>query len=328
VTVGEPPGAGAPGDALDLDRLIGELETEGARRRAAPDYPHDREARLHLELERLAPHPAGPAGIDDLLAGLERAVAALADAAAGDVAEGDRRGGRSRRAAALGRRLRRLEGAVAAEGLAVAAAVRALRDALADLEARTARAGNGEAAATGAPVGTTSPDDGEALGDWRARLADAVAPGGGRVLYHGVDADAVVGELRAAGVDAYGVTDVGPQQRPGPDVRHGELLAHLRAVGDGALGAVVVTGVPDAMTADVLGPLVDELARTAASVVVVSLAPWWWRRRLGAPDADLAPARPFDPDTWLASFDRRGLHGSAQYGPGGRSYRLVVGTGP
>ena len=43
---------------MDLDRLIGELETEAARRRAEPGYPHDADARLHFELARRAPTPA------------------------------------------------------------------------------------------------------------------------------------------------------------------------------------------------------------------------------------------------------------------------------
>ena len=39
--------SGSP-DQVDLDRLIGELETEAARRRAEPGYPHDADARLHF----------------------------------------------------------------------------------------------------------------------------------------------------------------------------------------------------------------------------------------------------------------------------------------
>ena len=44
-----------PEDAGYLDELIGEIRREAARRRAAPDFPVDEEARVGLELDSLGP---------------------------------------------------------------------------------------------------------------------------------------------------------------------------------------------------------------------------------------------------------------------------------
>lgn len=166
-------------------------------------------------------------------------------------------------------------------------------------------------------------DGGTALALWRARLAGSL-PAGERVLYAQADADEVVAELRAEGVDAYGITNTATPHRPGPDVRSGDLLTHLRAVPDGALGAVVLAGGPELTGPHAIGPLVFELSRVARQVVVISEAPWWWRRRLGAVDADLAPRRPLDPDTWMDAFDGHSMVGTAQYDPEGQTYQLVV----
>src|SRR5580658_3300519 len=72
--------------AEDLDALIGGVRAEAARRRAAPAYPIDDEARIGLELDSQAPRP--------FLAPLERlaATAARVETAAQEPA-GERAGG-------------------------------------------------------------------------------------------------------------------------------------------------------------------------------------------------------------------------------------------
>ena len=96
-------------------------------------------------------------------------------------------------------------------------------------------------------------------------------------------------ELRAAGVDAYGITTTGPRHQPGPDVRFAELLTHLRAVDDDALGAVVLAGGTVMLAPRTPSPpWWRSWDASPTTVVVVSEAPWWWRLRLGAVNADLA----------------------------------------
>jgi len=313
---------GTPGspDQMDLDRLIGELETEAARRRAEPGYPHDADARLHFELARRAPNAARSIPLHDVVALVE-------DAAAAQTEPSPRSGARvkrSRRAVieVLRQRFAQLDARVASLGLAAAHALHDVIDRIEDLEQRVR--------ALEPPDGPIGPspvplEDSAALTQWRAVLAEGL-PAGERVLYAQSDPDEIVAHLRTEGVDAYAVTDAGSPYRPGPDVRFASLLDHLRAVPDRALGAVVLAGLPEAMSPGSVAPLVAELGRVAGTVVIISEAPWWWRLRLGAVNADLALGRPLDPDTWLHAFHGVAMVGTAQYDPSGRSYRLVVGT--
>jgi hypothetical protein len=307
---------GIPGssDPMDLDRLIGELETDAARRRAEPGYPHDADARLHFELARQAPNPAGAAPMRDVIAQIADAVADVGPPSTPDVGRSRRHQGHE-----AAHQVRRLEAKVEATGLAVAGALAAVADRLEHLEERI---GNLEPPPE--PVAPPSARTGsDTLTAWQERLADTLTPGE-RVLYAQWRADEVVAQLRAAGFDVYGITDAGSSHRPGPDIRFADVVTHLGAVEADALGAVVLTGVPEAMTPRGVGPLVAALARAATSVVVISEAPWWWRLRVGTVAADLAEGRPLDPDTWLHAFHGVGMAGSVEYDPTGQSYRVVV----
>jgi hypothetical protein len=301
---------------LDLDRLIGELETEAARRRAAPDFPHDADARLHFELARRAPNPPGTEAMSEIVAHVEE-VASLDISAPLDVdATRSRRRGRK----ADLRQLQRLDARVTSLGLAAAGAFHAIAARLEQLDQRVTLL---EPDADDVEIATPAVAAGDALAQWRDHLADAL-PRGERVLYAQADADEIVAELRSAGVDAYGVTDAGSRHRPGPDVRSADLLTHLQAVPDEALGAVVLAGGPEVLRPDAIAPLVAQLGRAAKRAVVISEAPWWWRLRIGAVDADLSSERPLDPDTWLHAFHGVARVATAAYDPSGQSYRVVM----
>ncbi len=305
-------------DQMDLDRLIGELETDAARRRAEPGYPHDADARLHFELARRAPKPPGATNVTEIIARVQE-LAADEPGSAQPARDGSAPS-RRRDRLALAQHRQRLDGRVTALSLATAGALSAVAERLDQLEGRVRRLeplDHDTAASSPAAEGI------EALARWRTRLAETL-PSLGRVLYAESQADEVVAELRSAGIDAYGITSTGHRDRPGPDVRSGDLLTHLTAVADDALGAVVLVGVPDAMITASIGPLVRALGRVARSIVVISEAPWWWRLRLGAVQADLAAGRPLDPETWLHAFHGVDMVGSAEYDPTGQSYRVVV----
>lgn len=81
-------GTGA-GDADHLDELIGEIRREAARRRAAPDFPVDEEARIGVELDSLGPRGSA--------ADLAEVLAALRSIAAGRPPYGPANGGADRR---------------------------------------------------------------------------------------------------------------------------------------------------------------------------------------------------------------------------------------
>ncbi|HTZ10287.1 MAG TPA: hypothetical protein VMB72_14520 [Acidimicrobiales bacterium] len=316
-------------EAPDLDRLIGDVEAEGARHRAAPDFPHDGAAAVGAELDRQAPPPGPGAGLAAAMDEVDRAVTSLVAAVTDGPPAGAGRG-RGRAGRARGERIEHL---VAGAALALAGAARVMAAEL----GRQEGAQPGGPAAAAAPAAPAAPATvaGRAAAAWRERLAEHL-PRQGRVLVAGAGqaggpgptTEALVAELRAGGVDAYGVTSAPPLLQAGPDVRHGALLEHLRAVGRGGLGAAVVTDVPDALTPELFAALVPELARCAPVVVAVSVAPWWWRRTLGAVAADTAPGRPFEPDTWVEALTAQGLVATAAYDEGGRSFRVVASTGP
>jgi hypothetical protein len=307
------------GDGFDLDALIGDLQGEAARRRAAPGFPLDDEARLGLALDRQAPQPLAPE--------LER-LAELATRAGTrpEIPPPTRRGWRFGPAAS------ERPGATATgeeQSLSgvVARALRTVSDRLVDLEVRLRRLelrGAASApdvvgpAAAGAAGGPTA-----GFAAWKGRLPEHLPLPPARILCSGVDAEEGVGILRSSGVDGYGLVPDGDRYRTHPDVRQGALRPHLAAVSDGGLGAVVlvepwigegVAGIRD---------LVPELARVTPIVVVVSEAPWWWRARVGSVDADLAAARPLAAETWLYLLDRAGFVSSAEYDEPGSSYRVV-----
>ena len=311
-------GTSGSSDHKDLDRLIGELETEAARRRAEPGYPHDADARLHFELARRAPNPSPSSAMKEAVDHVEEVASAETTAPRSN--SPDARGSRRHDREVLRRRLEELDGRVTSLGMATAGALHAVIDRLEQLEDRV---GHLEPRDDEPAPSSSPPGDNADLARWWNRLPETL-PTGERVLYAQLEADAVVAELRAAGIDAYGITGAGSGPRPGPDVGSGDLLTHLRAVQDDALGAVVLAGTPDTMSPHAVGPLVAELRRVAGAVVIISEAPWWWRLRLGAVRADLAEGRPLDPDTWLHAFHGAAMAGTAEYDPTGQSYRVVV----
>src|SRR5580704_308485 len=101
--------SGSPDD-VDLDRLIGELETEAARRRAEPGYPHDADARLHFELARRAPNPSPSSAMQEAVARLQEVASVGTEATYRDA--GDARGSRRHDREVLGRRIEELDGRV------------------------------------------------------------------------------------------------------------------------------------------------------------------------------------------------------------------------
>lgn len=276
---------------MELDELIGEIRREAARRRAAPDFPLDDEARIGAAMDRLG--PVGSAA--DLAAIIARLRALPAEGAGlGEVA-----------------------------GLAASAA-NALAARLDHLERRVRREHPpGAAVAPPVPAGaepSPSIEDLEAVAAWLERP--------GPVLVCGAGAEEWVTALVGSGGDAYGLD---PSRDPFGDAgrtRHGQLGEHLRSVPAGALAGVVVVGPARVGEGTGGDAWTGELARVTSQVAVCSESPWWWRQRLGDEAADLAVWRPLSPERWLAGLHRSGFAVAGWYGAGGRSYRLLAALAP
>jgi hypothetical protein len=295
----------------DLEGLIGELRREASRRRAAPDFPIDAEARLGLELDRQAPRPDVPK-LDRLAEALE---------VAGRVPTGRRDGGlaRARAVPALHARLGELAGLVAA-------ALRFVSWRLSDQEARLTRL-EGDSRAGRPRSAVAAGDDGELEGwpgidAWLTDMAGNAPTRGGRVLCCGAGVERLVEHLRSVGEDAYGLVPGADPYLNAADIRSGELAVHLQTVTPGALHEVIIAGPVSVVGPTAMSELAGLLARATSVVVVLSEAPWAWGERVGPENADVALRRPFAADTWLAALDRAGFSATAAYSAEGRSYKV------
>lgn len=317
--------------ADELDALIGDLRQEAARRRAAPDFPIDGEARLGAVMDR-----EGPVGSrTDLTALAAELQAAARRLVAGAVVEPPvRPRGRRRAPADDLERLARAVGEMAEIADLAASLARSTSSRLQALERRLQRiegpSGGGRSGPAEAGSGAAAPGS---LSRWEGRVA-AVArlaaettladTGSGSGLVAGAEAGRWLERLRPSLPGAYALDAGLPAFSDEDRVRSGSLFEHLHAVGDRALALAVVVGPMPATELPRLGRWAAELARVAHLVVVVSEAPWAWRRRLGDAAADRARDRPVSAETWMDVLDGAGMSAGARFAPGGADYCLVA----
>lgn len=281
----------------DLDALIGDIRREAARRRAAPDFPVDDEARLAVEMDRQGPS-RGATDVPAVLTAIR------------SLAERERTGG-------LGE-LAELSGS----------ALTALAARLADLERRVGRLAPDLTGPAVTGSGTGTGPDPSPLDHWVPVVSDvAGGAGSGRVLVAGPGAARWAGRLAAEGVDVYGVDPTSAAFSDDGLVRAGGVAAHLQSVGEGSLSLAVLVGPLATAELPHLGRWAAALAVRAATVVVVSEAPWAWRLRLGEAGSDTSAWRPASPETWMEVLDGAGYRLSGRYGPGGRDYCLAGSIG-
>jgi hypothetical protein len=298
----------------DLDAVIGDLQGEAARRRAEPGFPLEQEARLGLEMDAQAPQPLPPK--------LERLARAASQATSDQPPPPSGVVGRLA-LQALSPQFALLARQVSSLGDLLANALRAVSAQLGQMEQRLDTLEHPDRVAE--PARRTSTYSDGWFDDWRPRLSECLPSPSGRVLFVGADAEAAVGILRAEGTDAYGLNPVAERYQDHPDVQPGDLLGHLRAVGDLGLGAVLL-GAPGGVVGRAeFAELIRQLARVTDAAVVFSEAPWWWRTRLGPEEADLsAYPPPLAADTWLGGLHQAGFHVTAEHAPSGSSYRVLA----
>jgi hypothetical protein len=123
-----------------------------------------------------------------------------------------------------------------------------------------------------------------------------------------------VKRLEQAGIDVYGV-DTRPELALAGaegrlDVRADAALDHLRNVGEGALGGVVLSGCVDAVRPERQLELADLAVAAVAPgghIVVLSIDPRTWAATRPPAEVDLAAGRPLRAETWQTIFEQRGL---------------------
>jgi hypothetical protein len=166
---------------------------------------------------------------------------------------------------------------------------------------------------------------------WADRVLDSLRGRDGRIL-HAAAADGwLVRRLADTGLDAYGVEPregrIDRAEVEGLDLREEPVLDHLRAVALEGLGALVLTGVVDAMTAaerDAVVRLAGQKVGPGGCLILHSLSAAGWASDDAPIDADLASGRPLRPRTWVALLAQAGFAATILDGPSGLDY-LVVG---
>jgi len=166
---------------------------------------------------------------------------------------------------------------------------------------------------------------------WAPRAAGALDAVPGRVLHAAAGDGWLVTLLCAEGSDAYGVDPrphtVDRAEGEGIDLRQEPIAEHLRAVGSGALGGIVLSGVVDGMTHGERGQLLDlvvDRLSPGGTLVVHSLSPAGWASADLPPVADLASGRPLRPRTWVEVLGVRGFEVRVEPGPDEDDYLVVA----
>jgi hypothetical protein len=283
------------------------------------------EARIEAELARQAPGPSGRVPLESLVTAVEEASFISIDA---PVTASRREYTYLKTALKRGTAwyLRHVADQVSSLGYATVRTLRAVTVRLEDIEQRVAAVEQRSASDVAGSLPERTDTD-SYLSQWLDEIAAKLAGADGRVLCADVGVDEVVARLRGDGLDAYGLTRDGSPYLLSPDIRHGDLIAHLGSVGDGALGATVLAGCTNAMNGPSLRAVLRELGRCIASggvVAAISEAPWWWHHRVDPVEADTAGARPLQAETWLAGLHDAGFEATATYSPDGHSYALIA----
>lgn len=325
---GDVPAADGAGDvALDHARLLAEIDAEARRRRDSGELPPGFERELDRLFEQFAP----PSASDDFDAVLARADQdAFVDA---DVPLASRLPGvpllKKLLRKAMHWYVRYVARQVTEFNATIHRAVLLLGERVRRLEAAVPGADPRVRHEAGhlPPAATTDPWVGPAV-----RVMGAVR---GRVLHVDAGDGALVRAMVDAGVDAYGVEPraelADAAAAGGLDVRADEHDAHLRAVPDGALGGLVLSGCVDRLPLGALLELADEAARVLADgghLLVCSSSPAAWARGRDPVRADLAPGRPLHPATWEHLLAERGFAAvETRLAPAAETLPAVPGTG-
>jgi hypothetical protein len=287
------------GPPLDHQRLLDEINDEVRRRRETGDIPPDLERELDLVFARFAPVDALEADFEQVLARAEQAtfidtVAPVESSR--PVVPYFKKVVRK----IVGWYLRYVAHQTTAFAHAITRAVRLLGERVDALE---------EASPLAVPASDPAAPPNPR---WTPFIVERVAGAPGRVAHADAADGSLVRALVEAGVDAYGID---PRPRPeaaDTEVREDEAIVHLRALPDGALGGLVLTGCVERLPVGALVKLADLAAAKLAPggvVVVVSVDPRWWIVNVDDVNVDLAPGRPLRRTTWERLFGERGFTG-------------------
>lgn len=283
---------------LDHQKLLAEIDQEVRRRRENGDIPADLERELDLVFARFAPVDALEADFEQVMTRAEQAtfidVIAPVESTR-PVVPYFKKVVRK----VIGWYLRYVAQQTTGFAHAITRAVRLLAERVDLLEQASPVVTESQAAPWA-----------EDLSAWTALVVEKTQGVPGRVVHAEAGDGALLTALSAAGVDAYGVD---PFERPelvNLEVRDDEVLVHLRALPEGVLGGVVLSGCVDRLPVGAQVQLADlAVAKVAPGgvVVVISRDPRSWEGDDPNRLVDLAPGRPLRSETWSHLLDERGM---------------------
>ncbi|HEX5266755.1 MAG TPA: hypothetical protein VFW24_08265 [Acidimicrobiales bacterium] len=293
-----------PSGTVDLDQVMGEIQEEVRRRRAAGDFPPSLERELDLVFDRFV--PVGPLDGDfgEAIKAADRAAyinvavpTASQKPAVGEVKRVLRK--------AMAWYLEYLAQQVTAFSTSTVRALRTLAERTSHLEEQLAQWRPAE------DDGRDRPAEAPDLGEWEQRVVGQLGTAPGRVLHAECGRGAMVQALRAGGVDAYGVDPRGPlvdaAVAAGLEAWPDDPVSHLGAVADGGLAGLVLSGCVDRLPLGRQRLLVELAAAKLAPggrVVILAVNPERWPEAVPALEADLAPGRPLHAVTWAHLLGR------------------------
>jgi SAM-dependent methyltransferase len=165
---------------------------------------------------------------------------------------------------------------------------------------------------------------------WVDGVVETLAGRSGRVLHAACGDGWLLRRLIERDVDAYGV-DPRPQQPTEPldglDLRVEDVLGHVGAVASGSLQAVVLSGVVEGSGHAERAKLLQGAVRCLAPggvLFVHSLSPASWEADDAPVEADLSPARPYRPRTWIPVLEELGLETIVVEGTERRDYLVTA----
>ena len=291
---------------IDFQQLLREIDEEVEARRASGDFPPGMERDLDLIFARFAPAMTSGDDLDALLEQADRG--AFVDV---DVPTASRLP-----AVSLVKRflrklmawyLRYIAQQVSVFATSTVGAMKLLGRRVAALEATTPGA---DPATRDASSRAAQPPDLMSLADAIVRHLDGVS---GRVLVAECGDGALVRRLVDAGIDAYGCDPrLALAEAAGltVEIRHDDVIEHLRAVDHEALAGLVLAGTVDRVPVGIQIAVADLAAGALAGggrLALVGTDPDAWGRTTSVVDADLAPGKPLHAQTWAHLLAERGF---------------------
>ena len=289
---------------IDLQQLLREIDEEVEARRASGDFPPGMERDLDLIFARFAPAMTSGDDLDALLEQADRG--AFVDV---DVPTASRVPAVSIVKRVLRKLmawyLRYIAQQVSVFATSTVGAMKLLGRRIAALEATTPGA---DAASREASFRAARPPDLMPLADAIVRHVEGAS---GRVLVAECGDGALVRRLVDAGVDAYGCDPrLTLVESAAIEIRHDDVVEHLRAVDHEAIAGLVLAGTVDRVPVGiqlVIADLAAIVLTGGGRLALVGTDPAAWGRTTSVVDADLAPGKPLHPETWVHLLAERGF---------------------